>query len=298
MAFLADIADRTPSSRAEARLIQAAMRFRRLLRNPSSLIGLVIVTLLILMALFAPLLATHDPDAQDLARRLAAPSAGHWLGTDQFGRDLYSRLLYGARPTLAVVLLVVILAAPLGFVVGLLAGYFGGIVEAVLMRITDIVMAFPRLVLALALVAVMKPGLINAVIAIAVTAWPPYARLARAEALALRKADFVEAARGLGMGWRGIVFGQIMPLCLAAVAIRATLDMAGIILTAAGLGFLGLGAQPPLAEWGAMIAQGRDQAFDAWWVAAVPGLAILIVSLGFNLLGDGLRDVLDPKHHD
>ncbi len=182
--------------------------------------------------------------------------------------------------------------------VGLLAGYFGGAIEAVLMRITDIVMAFPRLVLALALVAVMKPGLINAVIAIAVTAWPPYARLARAEALSLRKADFVEAARGLGMGWGGIVFGQIMPLCLAAVAIRATLDMAGIILTAAGLGFLGLGAQPPLAEWGAMIAQGRDQAFDAWWVAAVPGLAILVVSLGFNLLGDGLRDVLDPKHHD
>lgn len=298
MAFLADIATRVPGSRAEARLIQSAIRLKRLFGNPSSLIGLVIVLTLVFVAMFAPLLATHDPNAQDFAMRLARPSAAHWLGTDQFGRDLYSRLVHGARPTLMVVLLVVLLAAPFGFILGLIAGYFGGIIEATLMRITDIVMAFPRLVLALALVAVMKPGLINAVIAIAITAWPPYARLARAEALSLRKADFVEAARGLGMGWRGLVFGQIMPLCLGSVAIRATLDMAGIILTAAGLGFLGLGAQPPLAEWGAMIAQGRDQAFDAWWVAAVPGIAILVVSLGFNLLGDGLRDVLDPKHHD
>ncbi|MCA0399903.1 MAG: ABC transporter permease [Proteobacteria bacterium] len=298
MGILLDITTRVPNSRAEARLIQGAMRLRRLLANPSSAIGLVLVLALVFVAIFAPLIATHDPNAQDFAMRLKPPSAAHWLGTDQFGRDLYSRLVHGARPTLMVVLLVIVMAAPFGFVLGLIAGYFGGIVEAVLMRLTDIVMAFPRLVLALALVAVMKPGLINAVIAIAITAWPPYARLARAEALSLRKADFVEAARGLGMSWRGIVFGQIMPLCLASVAIRATLDMAGIILTAAGLGFLGLGAQPPLAEWGAMIAQGRDQAFDAWWVAAVPGLAILAVSLGFNLLGDGLRDVLDPKHHD
>lgn len=298
MAFLSDIASRVPASRAEARLIQMASRLRRLLANPSSVIGLLLVLALVVVAAFAPLIATHDPNVQDFAMRLKPPSAAHWLGTDQFGRDLFSRLVHGARPTLLVVLLVIVMAAPFGFVLGLVAGYFGGFIEATLMRITDIVMAFPRLVLALALVAVMKPGLLNAVIAIAITAWPPYARLARAEALALRKADFVEAARGLGMGWRGIVFGQIMPLCLASVAIRATLDMAGIILTAAGLGFLGLGAQPPLAEWGAMIAQGRDQAFDAWWVAAVPGLAILAVSLGFNLLGDGLRDVLDPKHHD
>jgi peptide/nickel transport system permease protein len=298
MPSLAAFTARTPASRSEARLIQLAQKAQRLLRNPSSAIGLAIVLTLVFVALFAPLLATHDPDAQDIIARLQRPSAAHWLGTDQFGRDLYSRLIFGARPTLLVVSLVVIIAAPFGFVLGLVAGFFGGAVETILMRVTDIVMAFPRLVLALALVAVMKPGLMNAVIAIAITAWPPYARLARAEALALRKADFVEAARGLGMGWRGLVFGQIMPLCLTSVAIRATLDMAGIILTAAGLGFLGLGAQPPLAEWGAMIAQGRDQAFDAWWVAAVPGVAILMVSLGFNLLGDGLRDVLDPKHHD
>jgi peptide/nickel transport system permease protein len=287
-----------PSSRREARLRQFGTALRRTARNPSTLAGGVMVLLLVLAAAFAPLLATHDPMAQDLSTRLSPPGAAHWLGTDQLGRDLYSRLLYGARPTLLIIALVIALSAPFGVAVGLIAGYFGGWTETVLMRVTDVVMAFPRLILALALVAVLKPGLVNAVIAIAITAWPPYARLARAETLALRRSEFVEAARGLGMSSRRIITGQILPLCLSSVSIRATLDMAGIILTAAGLGFLGLGAQPPLAEWGAMIAAGRDHIFDAWWVAAVPGLAILLVSLGFNLLGDGLRDVLDPKHHD
>ena len=287
-----------PSSRRAARLRQAGIALRRAARNPSTLAGAIVVVVLVLAAALAPLLATHDPMAQDLAARLAPPGAAHWLGTDQLGRDLYSRLLYGAQPTLLIVALVIALSAPFGVALGLIAGYFGGWTETVLMRVTDVVMAFPRLILALALVAVLKPGLVNAVIAIAITAWPPYARLARAETLALRRSEFVEAARGLGMPSRRIITGQILPLCLSSVAIRATLDMAGIILTAAGLGFLGLGAQPPLAEWGAMIAAGRDHIFDAWWVAAVPGLAILVVSLGFNLLGDGLRDVLDPKHHD
>jgi peptide/nickel transport system permease protein len=287
-----------PSSRREAWLRQFVRGVRRAARNPSTLAGSIVVFFLVFAAAAAPLLATHDPMAQDLAARLRPPSAAHWLGTDQFGRDLYSRLLYGAQPTLLIVALVVALSAPFGVAVGLIAGYFGGWAETLLMRVTDIVMAFPRLILALALVAVLKPGLINAIIAIAVTAWPPYARLARAETLALRNSDFVEAARGLGLPSREIITGQILPLCLSSVTIRATLDMAGIILTAAGLGFLGLGAQPPMAEWGAMIASGRDHIFDAWWVAAVPGLAILAVSLGFNLLGDGLRDVLDPKHHD
>jgi peptide/nickel transport system permease protein len=287
-----------PASRRQAQMRQLRQGVRRAARNPSTLAGGIVVGLLVLVALTAPLIATHDPMAQDLAARLKGPSAAHWLGTDQLGRDIYSRLVYGARPTLLIVALVIALAAPFGVAVGLMAGYFGGWAETLLMRVTDIVMAFPRLILALALVAVLKPGLINAVIAIAITAWPPYARLARAETLALRHSEFVEAARGLGMPSRKIITGQILPLCMSSVTIRATLDMAGIILTAAGLGFLGLGAQPPMAEWGAMIAAGRDHIFDAWWVAAVPGLAILAVSLGFNLLGDGLRDVLDPKHHD
>lgn len=288
----------SPTSRREARLIQFRIGLRRVVRNPSTLVGGLLVLTLLVMALIAPLIATHDPMAQVLADRLQPPSAAHWLGTDQLGRDIYSRLVYGAQPTLLIVILVIAFSAPFGLIIGMVAGYMGGWVETVLMRLTDIFMAFPRLILALALVSVLKPGLTNAVIAIAITAWPSYARLARAETLALRHADFVEAARGLGQSGRKIVMGQILPLCLSSAAIRATLDMAGIILTAAGLGFLGLGAQPPMAEWGAMIGTGRDHVFDAWWVAAAPGVAILLVSLGFNLLGDGLRDVLDPKHHD
>jgi peptide/nickel transport system permease protein len=287
-----------PRSRAEARMRQWRRGFARVLKNPSSAAGLAIIVLLVVMAAAAPLLATHDPVAPNLADRLHAPGWKHWLGADQLGRDIYSRLLYGAQPTLAIVALVILISAPVGLAVGLMAGYLGGWAEAVLMRVTDIVLAFPRLILALALVAVLKPGLTNAVIAIAITSWPNYARIARAEALALRNAEYVQAAAGLGMSDTKIMLGQIMPALLPSVAVRATLDMAGIILTAAGLGFLGLGAQPPLAEWGAMISSGRDFIFDAWWVAAVPGIAILLVSLGFNLLGDGLRDVLDPKHHD
>lgn len=288
----------SPNSRREARLIQFKIGLRRVVRNPSTLVGGLLVLILLVMALIAPLIATHDPMAQILTDRLQPPSAAHWLGTDQLGRDIYSRLVYGAQPTLLIVILVIAFSAPFGLIIGMVAGYMGGWVETLLMRLTDIFMAFPRLILALALVSVLKPGLTNAVIAIAITAWPSYARLARAETLALRHADFVEAARGLGQSGRKIVMGQILPLCLSSAAIRATLDMAGIILTAAGLGFLGLGAQPPMAEWGAMIGTGRDHVFDAWWVAAAPGVAILLVSLGFNLLGDGLRDVLDPKHHD
>jgi peptide/nickel transport system permease protein len=294
----ASILANEPRSRREARMRQLKTSIWRVLRNPSTFAGGAIILLLIVMAAAAPLLATHDPVATNLSDRLAAPGAKHWLGTDQLGRDIYSRLLYGAQPTLAIVLLVIGISAPVGLAVGLLAGYLGGWVEALLMRLTDIVLAFPRLILALALVAVLKPGLINAVIAIAITAWPNYARIARAEALALRNAEYVLAARGLGMGDAQIMTGQIMPALLPSVAVRATLDMAGIILTAAGLGFLGLGTQPPLAEWGTMISSGRDFIFDAWWVAAVPGIAILVVSLGFNLMGDGLRDVLDPKHHE
>jgi peptide/nickel transport system permease protein len=298
MSGVAQSTMQSPTSRREARLIQFRIGLQRVVRNPSTLIGGLLVLTLLVMALIAPLIATHDPMAQMLADRLQPPGAAHWLGTDQLGRDIYSRLVYGAQPTLLIVILVIAFSAPFGLIIGMVAGYMGGWVETLLMRLTDIFMAFPRLILALALVSVLKPGLTNAVIAIAITAWPSYARLARAETLALRHADFVEAARGLGQSGRRIVMGQILPLCLSSAAIRATLDMAGIILTAAGLGFLGLGAQPPMAEWGAMIGTGRDHVFDAWWVAAAPGVAILLVSLGFNLLGDGLRDVLDPKHHD
>jgi peptide/nickel transport system permease protein len=285
-----------PASRRQAAWGRAYGAWRVFARNKLAMAGLVIVLALILVALFAPLLAPYSPTVGDLrTTRLLPPSGQFWLGTDDQGRDLLSRLIYGSRITLFVVVLVAVLAAPIGLLVGTVAGYAGGFVDAALMRITDIFLAFPRLILALAFVAALGPGIENAVIAIALTAWPPYARMARAETLTIRQTDYIAAVRLIGASpWR-IVLHHIMPLCLSSVIVRVTLDMAGIILTAAGLGFLGLGAQPPMPEWGAMIANGRQYVLDQWWVAAAPGAAIFLVSLAFNLVGDGLRDALDPK---
>ncbi len=284
-----------PGSRLQARLVRAYGTAQLFLRNPLALAGLGIVLLLLAVAAAAPLLAHGAPEAQELNLRLRPPGAAYWFGTDELGRDIYTRILYGARITLGIVCLVVVMVGPTGLLVGCVAGYLGGAIDTALMRITDIFLAFPRLILALAFVAALRPGIQNAVIAISLTAWPPYARVARAETLVLRDSDFISAARLLGASWPRIVFLHVMPLCLPSLIVRITLDMAGIILIAAGLGFLGLGAQPPSPEWGAMIAAGRKFILDQWWVAAFPGLAICIVSLGFNLLGDGLRDVLDPK---
>jgi len=284
-----------PTSRRQAQLGQYYRQWLALKQNPLALLGLVIVVVLLLMAAFAPLVATHDPIAQALDQRLLPPSAKHWFGTDALGRDIFSRIVYGTRVTLVIVLLVVISVGPVGLMIGTLSGYFGGFADTVLMRVTDIFLAFPRLVLALAFVAVLGPGIENAVIAIACTAWPPYARVARAETLVIRNADYIAAVRLQGASHMRIVLKHVVPMCIPSVIVRTTLDMAGIILTAAGLGFLGLGAQPPMPEWGAMIATGREYIFDQWWVATFPGMAICLVALGFNLLGDGLRDVLDAR---
>jgi len=284
-----------PQSRSQA-LLQDLMRgLRRLLRNPLTVVGVIIVAMLMLVALFAPWIATHDPLAQDLAGALRAPSEEHWFGTDEFGRDIFSRLVYGSRITLYIVALVTVVVGPIGLGVGVISGYFSGWVDTVFMRITDIFISFPSLVLALAFVAALGPGLDHAVIAIALTAWPPIARLARAETLTLRKADFVVVAQLQGASSMRIMLRHIVPLCLSSVVVRLTMNMATIILTAAGLGFLGLGAQAPLPEWGAMISDGRRYMLDNWWMVAAPGAAILLVSLAFNLLGDGLYDVLDPR---
>lgn len=284
------------SSPAQARAHQAYVTWLRFSANPLALGGLVFVILLSLAAWLAPFVATHDPLQQDLARALLPPSGENWFGTDELGRDVYSRLVWGARTTLYIAILVTVIVGPIGFVIGAAAGYIGGWADTVLMRITDIFLAFPSLVLALAFSAALGPGIENAVIAIALTVWPPVARLVRAETLTFRKADFVVAAELQGAGVLRIMFRYIVPLCAPSVVIRLTLNMASIILTAAGLGFLGLGAQPPSPEWGAMAAQGRQYLLDAWWLTAIPGMAILLVSLAFNLLGDGLRDILDPKH--
>jgi peptide/nickel transport system permease protein len=285
----------TPGSRLQARLGRTYLSWLAFRANPLAMVGLLIVVALLLVALFAPSLATGSPTVQNLAGRLLPPSAEHWLGTDELGRDIYSRIIYGSRLTLAVVLLVAVMVGPVGLLVGTIAGYFGGWVDTLLMRVTDVFLAFPRLILALAFVAALGPGIENAIIAIAITLWPPYARLARAETLTIRNSDFIAAARMQGASGTRIILGHVAPLCMSSLIVRLTLDMAGIILTAAGLGFLGLGAQPPAPEWGAMIASGRSYLLDQWWVATMPGIAIFIVSLGFNLLGDGLRDVLDPK---
>ncbi|CDZ67145.1 nickel transporter permease [Neorhizobium galegae] len=287
--------DESPSSRQQAAWGNRYRIWLNLRGNALGMIGLTIVLVFIGISLFAPLLATHDPAAQELGNRLAAPSAAHWFGTDELGRDIYSRLFYGGRVTLGMVIAVVVLVAPIGLAIGCIAGYFGGIVDTILMRITDIFLAFPRLVLALAFVAALKPGVESAVLAIALTAWPPYARMARAETLTVRGSDFIAAYRLTGgSSWR-IIFRHIMPLCVPTLIVRVTLDMSSIIITAASLGFLGMGAQPPSPEWGAMIATAKRFIFEQWWVAAIPGIAIFLVSLAFNFLGDALRDVLDPK---
>ncbi|MBJ7553531.1 ABC transporter permease [Marinomonas spartinae] len=259
-------------------------------------VGLVMVVILLGLALLAPLLSPFDPNLQNIQDRLLAPDAQHWFGTDRFGRDLFSRVLYGARPTLILVSLVVILTVPIGLIVGICAGYFGGWTERVLMRMTDIVMSLPSLVIALALVSILGPGLMNGALALAFTSWPSFARQARTETLSIRRSDYLSAAKMQGItGWR-LIIGHILPLVLPSAIVRAALNLGGIILAAAGLGFLGMGIQPPTAEWGSMVSSGSRVIFDQWWVAAVPGFAILFASLAFNLLGDGLRDKMDPRH--
>lgn len=280
------------SPRREA-LLRAA---RHLIDNPLTLAGALVALLLMAVALLAPWIATHDPLLQDLSRALRAPDANNWFGTDEYGRDVFSRVVYGARTTLYIVTLVTAVVGPVGMAVGTVAGYFGGAVDTVFMRLTDIFISFPSLVLALAFVAALGPGLEHAVIAIALTAWPPIARLARAETRSLRKADFVAAVQLQGASSLRILVKHIAPLCLSSVVVRLTMNMAGIILTAAGLGFLGLGAQPPSPEWGGMISAGRRYMMECWWLVAMPGAAIMLVSLAFNLLGDGLRDAFDPRN--
>lgn len=280
----------------QARGRQSALAVRRFCSNHSALAGLVILLLLVTLAVIAPWLAPGDFNAQDLAATLQAPSARHWLGTDELGRDILGRLLHGTRLTLYIALLCAIIVTPLGLLIGVCAGYFGGWTDRVLMRVVDLFLAFPGLILALAFVAALGPGIDNTIMAIALSAWPPIARLARAETLAIRQADYLAAARLLGASHLRLIVLHIVPLCLPSVVVRVTLNMAAIILAAAGLGFLGLGAQPPSPEWGAMLASGREYGLTAWWVAAGPGCAILIASLAFNLFGDGLRDALDPRH--
>ena len=284
-----------PTGRAQARLGRLYSNWLALRGNPLAMVGLAIVIGLLLMAAIGPSLVSASPFEQTLTDRLEPPSAEHWFGTDQLGRDIFVRVVYGSRITLMLILLVSVIVLPVGLLVGTVAGYFGGLLDIALMRVTDLFLALPRLVLALAIAAALGRSIENVIIAIAITSWPPYARLARAETLTTRRSDYVLAAKMQGASDLRIIWSHIVPLCLPSIVVRLTLDMAGIVLIAAGLGFLGMGAQPPSPEWGAMVSNGRDFILDQFWVATLPGAAIFVVSLGFNLVGDGLRDVFDPK---
>jgi len=264
-------------------------------KTPLALIGTVIIGLFLLVALFAPLLAPYDPIATDLSRKLEAPSAAHPFGLDQFGRDVLSRVIMGTRIEVQIIFIISIISIAIGLVVGIVAGYFGGIVDEILMRITDIFLAFPRLVLAMAFAAALRPTLANAIVAISLVEWTVYARLARAEAIKVRSQPYIEAIKAIGASDFKIMLFHVLPMSISPVIVQLTMRMGTIILTAASLGFLGLGAQPPLPEWGAIVSDGRSYLMNNWWITAFPGMAIAITVLGFNLLGDGIRDILDPR---
>ena len=269
---------------------------RRLRRDHAALAGAGFLVFIVMVSLLAPLLAPADPAATDLPQRLLPPgSPGHLLGTDELGRDLLSRLMWGGRISLAVGFAAVLLAMSAGVVIGLVTGYFGGWIDPLIMRAIDILMAFPSLLLAIAVVASLGPGLSNAMLAVSIVGIPYYARIVRSSVLTLRDQEFVQAARVVGAGDGRIIVRHILSNSLAPLVVAATLDVGWMIMAAAGLSFLGLGAQPPTAEWGVMLSAGRQQIRNAPHLSIVPGLMIFLVVLALNFLGDGLRDAMDPR---
>ena len=268
----------------------------RLLRNFAFTAGLVLTLLLVIAALAAPLLATHDPNQQDTARRLEAPSSEHPLGLDDLGRDVLSRIVYGARVSLRVGFSVVVIASLIGVTLGAIAGYFGGFVDSAIMRLCDILLAFPGILLAIALVAVLGPSLNNVVLALAIIGWVGYARLVRGQVLKVREMEYVTAARALGAKSPRVIVKHVLPNVINPVIVMATLGLAGAILAEASLSFLGLGVQPPTPSWGAMLTSGRRYLGLANHLAIFPGAAIMLAVMGLNFLGDGLIDALDPKY--
>jgi peptide/nickel transport system permease protein len=268
----------------------------RLLKNrPLAIFGVAIIAFNVLQAVLAPTISPYDPYAMQLGDKLRAPDVTHIFGTDQLGRDILSRVIWGSRISFEIGVVVVVLSLVIGIPLGLSAGYAGGWLDETLMRITDIFLAFPALVLAIFIEAAIGPGLTNAMFSIAIVSWPTYARLVRGSAMSIKENEFVEAARAAGEGKLRVLFRHIFPNLLSPITVQSTLDMGGAVLTAAGLSFIGFGVQPPTAEWGAMVSSGRDYIAFAWWMTAFPGLAIFLFVLGFNLLGDWLNDYLNPR---
>jgi peptide/nickel transport system permease protein len=275
--------------------------FRRLIRRRTALFGLVVLLAVVVAALLAPVLAPVDPLAQDIAQRLKPPGwigpegRTHWLGTDHLGRDILGRILYGARIALVVGLAAVAIAGVLGLVIGLVSGYFGGWIDDLFMRLADVQLAFPFILLALAVIGVLGPSLRNIIVVVGVSGWVVYARIVRGEVLSLREREFVLAARAVGSPTARVLVRHLVPNAFTPWLVIATLDMARVIIVESALSFLGLGIPPPTPTWGGMLADGRVYMSTAWWLATFPGLAILVTVLGINLLGDGLRDTLDPR---
>lgn len=268
-------------------------------QNRAAVAGLVIIALFLIVGIFAPVVAPHDPFAQTISDRKLPPfSSGYLLGTDDLGRDMLSRLIYGARISMVIGVVSVGIAMGFGLLIGVTAGYIGGVYDKIVMRLIDIMLAFPYILLTIVIVAVLGPSLLNAMIAIGISQIPRYARLVRASVLAEKENDYVTAERSLGASALSLMFISILPNCLAPVSVQATLGVGEAILSSAALSFLGLGAQPPTPEWGLMIASSREFITNAWWIVTFPGLATLLAVLGFNLFGDGLRDILDPKLRD
>ncbi len=277
----------TPATRAP--------RSFKALRRISAKVGLALTLAFLLLTLLAPLLAPYDPYDQDLSSALSPPSAIHLLGADQYGRDMLSRILYGTRTALLAVIVADGLALVAGCTLGLIAGFFGGAAEAVIMRLVDVLLAFPYLLLALIIVAALGPGLANSMIAIGIVYTPQYARLLRGQVLAIRQADYVRAGRALGASRLRLMVRHVLPNSFPPILVMATLQAGSVVVETAGLSFLGLGAQPPSPDWGALLADGQSYFLTAWWIATFPGLAIFLLVLGFNLLGDALRDHFDPR---
>ncbi|MGM0601778.1 MAG: nickel transporter permease [Bacillota bacterium] len=274
-----------------------SISFKRLRKNKTAIAGIIIILIFALIAILAPYIAPYDPFNQNFIKSFRAPSSEHFLGTDEFGRDIFSRIIYGARISLQIGFIAVFISLIVGVSLGLIAGYYGGWIDMGIMRVMDLMLSFPYILLALVIMSILGPGIYNAMIAIGIVYVPQYARIVRSSVLSVKKKEYVMAARALGANDTRIILKHVLLNSMAPIIIQTTLSIGRAIINAAGLSFLGLGAQPPTPEWGAMLSNGQDFLRNAPWIATFPGVAIALLVLGFNLVGDGLRDAFDPRLH-
>lgn len=270
-------------------------KMKKILKNKIAFTGIIFIAIIIFIAVFAPFIAPYDPSAQDLSHRLSAPSAQHLLGTDDLGRDVFSRMIYGSRVSISVGFFAVLITLFIGVILGIVSGYFGGWADSVIMRFTDIILCFPTFFLILLVIAFFEPSIFNVMIVIGITSWPGLARIVRAEVLSIREREFVLASKMLAVGRIRLLFKHILPNVISPIIVYAAIGIGGAILTESGLSFLGLGVQPPMSSWGQILMQGKDYIYIAWWLSLFPGIMILFTVLSFNMIGEALRDILDPK---